>query len=198
MNPIFRQYYSEPFYEAWERFKDGFVWQELSQCLFYLGLNEDARSWVDDGAMASGCHSFLRNANDAYFLFEDMANYNYHWHLSQYNAQQHKDPLENLQRLLEKLEENVREMHLQTISFLERVQEPVCEEILLDEEPMEQPFKEEPSFPKEVELSSQKANECELPLQPTEQQFEEEPSFPEEVELSPQPMEQQFVVELSP
>ena len=31
-----------------------------------------------------------------------------------------------------------------------------------------------------------------------EQQFEEEPSFPKEVELSPQPMEQQFVVELSP
>ena len=56
---------------------------------------------MDDGAMASGCPSFLRNANDAYFLFEDMANYNYHWHLSLYNAQQHKDPLEYLQRLLE-------------------------------------------------------------------------------------------------
>ena len=107
--------------------------------------------------------------------------------------------------MIEKLEENTREMHLQTISFLERVQEPVREEILLDEEPMEQPFEEvpcfleeEPSFPKEVELSSQEANECELPLQPTEQQFEEEPSFLEEVELSPQLMEQQFVVELSP
>lgn len=114
----------EPFYEAWEQFKDGFVWQELSQCLFYLGLNEDTRSWVDDGVMASGCPSFLRNANDAYFLFEDMANYNYHWHLSQYNAQQHKDHLEDLQRLLEKLEDNAREMRLQTISFLERV--PPC------------------------------------------------------------------------
>ena len=205
MNPIFRQYYSEPFYEAWERFKDGFVWQELSQCLFYLGLNEDTRSWVDDGAMASGCPSFLRNANDAYFLFEDMANYNYHWHLSLYNAQQHKDPLEDLQRLVEKLEESTREMHLQTISFLERVQEPVREEILLDEEPMEQPFEEEPccleeepSFSNEVELSPQEANECELPLQPMEQQFEVKPCFLEEVEVSLQQLEQQFVVELSP
>ena len=87
--------------------------------------------------MASGCPLFLRNANDAYFLFEDMANYNYHWYLSQHNAQQHKDPLEDLQRLVEKLEESTREMHLQTISFLERVQEPVREEILLDEEPIE-------------------------------------------------------------
>ena len=65
-------------------------------------------------------------------------------------------------------------MHVQTISFIERVQELVCEEILLDEEPMEQPFEEEPCF------------------------LEEEPSFPEEVELSPQLMKQQFVVELSP
>ena len=84
---MFQQYYSEPFYEAWERFKDGFVWQELSQCLFYLGLNEDTRSWVDDGAMASGYPLFSRNVNDACILFEDMANYNYHWHLSLYNAQ---------------------------------------------------------------------------------------------------------------
>ena len=86
INSMFQQYYSEPFYEAWEQFKDGFGWQELSQLLFYLGLNEDTRSWMDDGAMASGCPLFLRNANDAYFLFEDMENYNYHWYLSQHNA----------------------------------------------------------------------------------------------------------------
>ena len=84
-------------------------------------------------------------------------------------------------------------MHLQTISFIERVQEPVCEEILLDEEPREQQFEEEscfleeePSFPNKVELSPQEANECELPLQLMEQTFEEEPSFPKEVELSSQ------------
>ena len=154
--------------------------------------------------MASGYPLFSRNANDAYFLFEDMANYNYHWHLSQYNAQQQKDHLEDLQRLLEKLEENTREMHLQTISLLERVQDPVPEEILLDEEPLKQPFEEkpcfleeEPSFLKEVKLSPQESNECELPLQPMEQQFEVEPCFLEEVEVSLQQLEQQFVVELS-
>ena len=73
--------------------------------------------------MASGCPSFLRNANDAYFLFEDMANYNYHWHLSLYNAQQHKDPLEDLKKMLEKQRKIVREMHLLTIYLNERVQE---------------------------------------------------------------------------
>ena len=76
---------------------------------------------MGDGAMASAFPLFLRNANDAYFLLEDMANYNYHWYLSQYNAQQHKDLLEDLQMLLEKQEEIVREMHLQTISFIECV-----------------------------------------------------------------------------
>ena len=91
--------------------------------IFYFGFNEDTRNWVGDGAMASGFPLIIRNANDAYFLLEDMANYNYYWYLSQYNAQQHKDPLDDLQKLLEKQEEIVREMHLQRISFLEHVQE---------------------------------------------------------------------------
>ena len=82
--------------------------------------------------MVSDYPLFLTNANDAYFLFEDMTNYNYHWYLSQHNAQQLKDHLEDLQRLLEKQEEIIREMHLQTISFLECVLKLVREDILLD------------------------------------------------------------------
>ena len=84
---MFQQYYSKPFYEVWERFKDGFVWNERSPLIFYFGLNEDTRSCVDDGAMASGFPLIIRNANNAYFLLDDMVNYNYHWYLSQYNAQ---------------------------------------------------------------------------------------------------------------
>ena len=40
--------------------------------------------------------------------------------------------------MLDKQGEIVREMHLQTISMIERVLEQVCEDIFLDEEPMEQ------------------------------------------------------------
>ena len=61
--------------------------------------------------------------------------------------------MEELQNLLEKQEEIVREMHLQTISMIEYVQEQVCEDILLDKETMEQQFGEESSFLKEIELS---------------------------------------------
>ena len=80
--------------------------------VFYFGLNEDARSWVDDRAIASGCPLFLRNANDAYFLLENMASYNYHWYLSQYNAHEYKNPLVDIQKMLYKQGEIVREMHL--------------------------------------------------------------------------------------
>ena len=73
---------------------------------------------MDDGAMASGFPLFLRNTNDAYFLLEDMVSYNKHWYLSQYNAQEHKNPLEDIQKLLDKQGQIVREMHLQTISML--------------------------------------------------------------------------------
>ena len=66
--------------------------------------------------------------------------------------------------MLEKQEEIVREMQLQKISLTELVQEPVCEDILLDEEPMEQQFEEDPSFPDEVEPSLQEVKECALPM----------------------------------
>ena len=55
--------------------------------------------------------------------------------------------------MLEKQEDIVREMHLQTISMIEYVQEQLREDILLDKETMEQQFGEESSFLKEIELS---------------------------------------------
>ena len=77
---MFRQYYLEPFYKVWYRFKDGFVWNKRSPLIFYFGLNEDSKNWVDDGTMTSGFPLIIRNENDAYFLLEDMINYNYHWY----------------------------------------------------------------------------------------------------------------------
>ena len=52
--------------------------------------------------------------------------------------------------MLEKIEENVKEMHLQTISMIERMHKQVREDILLDEEPMELQIEEELSLSKEV------------------------------------------------
>ena len=81
---------------------------------------------------------FIRNANNAYFLLEEMTSYNYHWYLSQYNVQKYKNTLEYIEKMLDKQGEIVREIHLQTISMIEHVLEQVCEDIFLDEEPMEQ------------------------------------------------------------
>ena len=86
---MFQQYYSEPFYEAWERFK-GFLEMTFYRCIpkeqlhlsFFYGLNEDTKRWVDIGSMTSGCPFLSRNGDDAYFLLEDMASYNYHSYLS--------------------------------------------------------------------------------------------------------------------
>ncbi len=82
---MFQQHYLERFYEAWERFKDFIratfylcIQDEQLQLIFFYGLNEDTRRWVDDGSMASGCPFLSRNGDDAYFLLEDMASYYYH------------------------------------------------------------------------------------------------------------------------
>lgn len=124
--------------------------------------------------MASGCPFLSRNEDDAYFFLEDMASYDYHWHLSHYNAQEHYDPLENCKKMLEHIDKNTREMReerlefnrrpkLVTISFNdELVHKLVHEDILLHEEPIKQQFEEEPSFPEEVETSPQEAKECVL------------------------------------
>ena len=58
---------------------------------FFYGLNEDTKMWVDIGSMASGCPFLSRNGDDAYFLLEDMASYNYHWHISHYNGLVYED-----------------------------------------------------------------------------------------------------------
>ena len=74
----------------------------------------------------------------------------------------HKNIRIHIEKMLDR--KIVRQMHLQTISMIERVQEQVREDILLDEEPIEQQFEEEPSFPEEMELLPQEAKECALSL----------------------------------
>ena len=72
--------------------------------------------------------------------------------------------IEEIKRLLGRYEFNYQH-NLLTISLTdELVQELVHEDILLDKEPMDQKFEEEPSFPKEVETSPQEAKECVLPM----------------------------------
>ena len=169
---MFQQYYSEPFYEAWERFK-GFLRTTFYSCvpddqlqlIFYYGLNEDTRRLVDDGSMANGYPFLLRNEDDAYFFLEDMVSYNYHFYLSHYNAQKHHDLLENMEKMIEKMSNITREMREERLAFNlrlnlltislndELVRELVCEDILLGEKPMEQQLEEKPSFPEEVKSS---------------------------------------------
>ena len=65
---------------------------------------------MDDGSKASGCPFLSRNVDDAYFLLEDMESYNYHWYLSLFNVEKHKDPLEDFEKTLEEIEEGTREI----------------------------------------------------------------------------------------
>ena len=79
----------EPFYTAWERFKDMLEWyphHNLSKWallqIFIEGLHFEARDWVEK-AIVSDSHSFFsRTVDEAYYLLEDMAAFNNHWHLN--------------------------------------------------------------------------------------------------------------------
>lgn len=79
----FRQFDFEPFYEAWERFKDllrrcpqhGFQsWMQIE--IFYNGLNGQTRTIVD---AAAGGTLMAKTAEDAYSLLEDIAANSYQW-----------------------------------------------------------------------------------------------------------------------
>ena len=157
---MFQQRDSEQLYEAWGRFERR-LGKDFYSCIpkdqipwcFYYGLNAYTKRLVDDESMKRGGLPFLSwKGDDAHFLLEDMANYS--WYLSTCNAQEHQDPLEDLAKAFE--------------------EEPMGEDFLLYEEPMEQKF-EEPSFSEEVAAAPQEAEECEIPMsllpQPT-------PNFP--------------------
>ncbi|XP_022897631.1 uncharacterized protein LOC111411323 [Olea europaea var. sylvestris] len=79
----FKQLDFEPFYEAWERFKDllrrcpqhGFQkWVQIE--IFYNGLNGQTRTMVD--AAARGI-LMAKTAEDAYALLDDIATNSYQW-----------------------------------------------------------------------------------------------------------------------
>ncbi|XP_073057724.1 uncharacterized protein [Primulina eburnea] len=83
----FAQQYSEPFYAAWGRFNDlanNFRFHDSSNYtliqIFYFGLDEATRSWVNYGALATGSHLFDREYSSAMHLLNDMADFDYHWH----------------------------------------------------------------------------------------------------------------------
>ncbi|KAM6551347.1 hypothetical protein CsatB_001155 [Cannabis sativa] len=81
----FPQQYNEPFYSAWRRFKElgercyptfssgCFTW------LFYNGLNDETRSWVDYGAEATGVPLLMRGY-DEINLLNNMADFDYDWY----------------------------------------------------------------------------------------------------------------------
>ncbi|KAM6542085.1 hypothetical protein CsatB_006532 [Cannabis sativa] len=81
----FAQQHNEPFYSAWRRFKEYgercyptfssgcFTW------LFYNGLNNETRSWVDYGAKATGAPLLMRGY-DVIDLLNNMADFDYDWH----------------------------------------------------------------------------------------------------------------------
>ncbi|KAM6572428.1 hypothetical protein CsatA_016508 [Cannabis sativa] len=81
----FTQQHNEPFYSAWRRFKEYgercyptfssgcFTW------LFYSGLNDETRSWVDYGAEATGAPLLMRGY-DVIDLLNNMADFDYDWH----------------------------------------------------------------------------------------------------------------------
>ncbi|XP_022863452.1 uncharacterized protein LOC111383569 [Olea europaea var. sylvestris] len=79
----FKQLDFEPFYEAWERFKDllrrcpqhGFQkWVQIE--IFYNGLNGQTRTMVD---AAAGGILMAKIAEAAYALLDDIANNSYQW-----------------------------------------------------------------------------------------------------------------------
>ncbi|KAM6576121.1 hypothetical protein CsatB_027958 [Cannabis sativa] len=81
----FAQQHNESFYSAWRRFKElgercyptfssgCFTW------LFYNGLDDETKSWVDYGAEVTG-EPLLRRGHEAINLLNDMADFDYDWH----------------------------------------------------------------------------------------------------------------------
>ncbi|KAM6557201.1 hypothetical protein CsatB_004220 [Cannabis sativa] len=81
----FVQQHNEPFYSAWGRFKElgeRCYPKFSSRCfilLFYSGLNDETKSWVDYGVEATG-EPLLRRGHQAINLLNDMADFDYDWH----------------------------------------------------------------------------------------------------------------------
>ncbi len=97
-NPIFQQHDSEPYFEAWGRFKEFFGYHTTNSLpdrfyfQFLFGLNKETERWMKD-AIFSNLQS--RSEKEVFDLLEDIAIYEYQWLLSQHNVQQHSDPLED-------------------------------------------------------------------------------------------------------
>ena len=84
----FAQRDSEPFFSAWERFKElliqcphhGFP-REVQLRIFLDGLDAATRTWVERGNGTTSFHQL--SADEAYWLLEDMADVNYrYWRYS--------------------------------------------------------------------------------------------------------------------
>ncbi|KAM6557215.1 hypothetical protein CsatB_004234 [Cannabis sativa] len=81
----FAQQHNEPFYSAWRRFKEYgercyptfssgcFTW------LFYNGLNDETKSWVNYGAEVTGAPLLMRGYG-IIDLLNNMADFDYDWH----------------------------------------------------------------------------------------------------------------------
>ena len=92
-SPIFQQHDSEPFFEAWGRFRDFFEYHTTNslpdRCnfQFLFGLNKETERWMKD-AICSNSHPLKsRSEKKVFDLLEDIAIYEYQWLLSQHNMQ---------------------------------------------------------------------------------------------------------------
>ena len=113
--------------------------------------------------MSSGCPFFSRNVNDVYFLLEDMASYNYHWYISPYNGEEHKDHLEDIHKMLEELRKINREM--KSLIFNAIYQQFLWMSLWMNQwVKMKKQVEEKPSFPEEMEPLPQESKECVLPM----------------------------------
>lgn len=86
----FIQLDSEPFYNAWWRFKNlldkfplhGFSMEEKLN-IFLNGLSDDIRNWV--GQEDGNTSFYQRSVEEAYLMFDDLAKF-YYWNCSMSNS----------------------------------------------------------------------------------------------------------------
>ena len=93
---------------------------------------------MKDGVFTNGGSLQSRSEEEIFYLLEEMANYDYQWHLSQHNVQQHRDPLEDqIQALIELQKRNAEAVCRINSTLSELVQDRLLVDSMIDEEPME-------------------------------------------------------------
>ena len=84
----FNQQHLEPFYAAWARFNElleRFPYHNVTNkyltYIFYCGLDEETRSWVENGFSATGIRPLESSYEDVLYILNDMADFDYRCHL---------------------------------------------------------------------------------------------------------------------